>query len=66
MTLTPAQLDDEYWNHRALELQYDGPIPDNATACPSIVEGLKRAHVIRAQSAGVDLATQILSVMVKP
>jgi hypothetical protein len=63
---TPQELDDEYWNRRALELQYDGPIPDNATACPSIIAGLKRAHIIRAQSAGVALATQILSVMVKP
>jgi len=62
---TTQQLDNAYWNRRALELQYDGPIPDNATACPSIVEALKRAHTVRAQSAGLALATQILSDMVK-
>jgi len=66
MNQNPTQIDNAYWNRRALELQYDGPIPDNATACPSIVEALKRAHTIRAQSAGVSLATQILNVMVKP
>ena len=63
---TPQQLDDEYWERKALERQYDGPIPDNATPCPAVLAGVKRDYNVRAVAAGVALATQILSTMVKP
>ena len=63
---TPQELDDEYWERKALERQYDGPIPLNAVACPAVLAGVKRDYNVAATAAGVALATQILSTMVKP
>ena len=62
---TPQQLDDEYWERKALERQYDGPIPPNAVPCPTVLAGVKRDYNVAATAAGVALATQILSTMVK-
>jgi len=63
---TPQELDDAYWERKALERQYDGPIPLNAVACPAVLAGVKRDYNVAATAAGVALATQILSTMVKP
>lgn len=57
---TVAQLDEAYWKRRALELQYNGPIPPNAEASPSIVAALKADHEQRAQERGAALAAQII------
>jgi len=58
---TPQELDDAYWERKALERQYDGPIPLNAVACPAVLAGVKRDYNVAATAAGVALATQILN-----